>query len=53
MAENYNREIRKRARRIRKVNKPKATIKEYMQYSLVILIIAAILLGALYMTGTL
>lgn len=42
--------IKQRARKIRKANKPKATAKDYLQFVLVILIIAGILGAALYLT---
>lgn len=45
------REIRRRARQIRKATKPKATFKDYLQITLVILVILAIVATAVVLTG--
>ena len=42
--------VRERAKRIRKVTKPKLTTKDYIQRTLVILIIVGILATALILT---
>lgn len=52
MPREQRREIKQRAKRIRKiaVNKEADSAKDYLQYTLVVLVILIILAGAIYLT---
>lgn len=52
MPREYHHEVRSRARKIRKANKPTLTTKDYIQRILVILIILGILITALYLSDS-
>ncbi|MEQ9263294.1 MAG: hypothetical protein RLP14_09050 [Owenweeksia sp.] len=51
MSEQTKKAIRKRARQIRKAGRPKATLKDYLQIALVILVILAIFIAAFVLTS--
>lgn len=48
MERDFRRKVRSRARKIRKANKTQLTTKDYIQRTLVVLLIVLILAGALF-----